>query len=65
MADKTADNFSTLEFNAFAAKFTIREVCSMLVQIICEQDHGQYYYSKKVNEAILLGRQSERREMYM
>lgn len=65
MADKSPENFSLHEFDAFATKFTIREICCMLVQIICEQDSGEYYYSKKVNDAILLGRKSERREQYL
>jgi hypothetical protein len=64
VADQPPESFSLTEFDAFAAKFTLRELCCMLLQIVSEQEHGQYYYSRKVHQAIALGRQSERRQQH-
>lgn len=60
-AGQPPENYSVNEFEAFARKYTLEELCCMLVQIISEQQRGRYYYSRKVHQAITLARQSERR----
>ena len=45
-------NFIVEEFEEFASKFTIQEVCNMLVQIISDGQDAEYISSAKINQAI-------------
>ena len=50
------------DFEAFATKFPLPDVCNMLAQIFAEGARAKYLYSRKVEKSNIASQQQQRRQ---
>ena len=52
-ANSPLDTFSLDDFEDFAEKFPLQEVCNMLAQIVSDGTDAHYVHSKKIEQSII------------